>query len=48
MRGTDNRRKHVKVENLCELTNFVIEEWERRWCMLAEMDEKIFKLELQA
>ncbi len=48
MRGTNNRRGHAKVENLWKLTNFVREEWERRQCMLAEMDEKIFQLEIQA
>jgi hypothetical protein len=38
---------HAKVEDLCELTNFLKDEWERRRCMLTEMDEKIFKLEIQ-
>ncbi len=48
MRGINNRREHAKVEDLCELTNFLRQEWERRQCMLTEMDEKIFKLEIQA
>jgi len=48
VKRTNNRREHAKVEDLCELINFVKEEWERRQCMLTEMDEKIFKLEIQA
>ncbi len=47
MKGSDNMKEHAKVEDLCKLTNFVREEWERKWCMLAEMDEKTIKLKIQ-
>jgi hypothetical protein len=33
VKGINDRRKHVKVEDLCELTNFVKEKWESKQCM---------------